>query len=203
MGPTWVMLAPDGPHVGPMNLAIRDHTTVILCVENQVYRAILRKISGTFINTTYKSVFCFDFCFLFVFVLTSHFIQIALDLLVSYVRDKHSPASSVEGISLYNHPVGQEFCGAGCAPDHPLIARFMGPKWGPSGADRTQVGPMLAPWTLLSGSCPKACPVHPMKPEQRDHTFVWWTIKSSILVMQKNVWLPHVCSCLVHTEKKR
>ena len=32
-----------------------------------------------------------------------------------------------------------------------LIARFMGPKWGPSGADRTQVGPMLAPWTLLSG----------------------------------------------------
>ena len=31
------------------------------------------------------------------------------------------------------------------------IARFMGPIWGPSGADRTQVGPMLAPWTLLSG----------------------------------------------------
>ena len=32
-----------------------------------------------------------------------------------------------------------------------LIARFMGPTWGPSGTDRTQVGPMLAPWTLLSG----------------------------------------------------
>ena len=27
----------------------------------------------------------------------------------------------------------------------------MGPTWGPSGADRTQVGPMLAQWTLLSG----------------------------------------------------
>ena len=26
----------------------------------------------------------------------------------------------------------------------------MGPTWGPSGADRTQMGPMLAPWTLLS-----------------------------------------------------
>ena len=26
----------------------------------------------------------------------------------------------------------------------------MGPSWGPSGADRTQMGPMLAPWTLLS-----------------------------------------------------
>ena len=36
-----------------------------------------------------------------------------------------------------------------------LIARFMGPAWGPSGADRTQVDPMLAPWTLLSGNwCP-------------------------------------------------
>ena len=24
MGPTWVLSAPDGPHVGPMGLAIRD-----------------------------------------------------------------------------------------------------------------------------------------------------------------------------------
>ena len=30
-----------------------------------------------------------------------------------------------------------------------LITRFTGPTWGPSGADRTQVGPMVAPWTLL------------------------------------------------------
>ena len=28
MGPTWVLLAPDGPHVGPMNLAIRG---ALLC----------------------------------------------------------------------------------------------------------------------------------------------------------------------------
>ena len=34
---------------------------------------------------------------------------------------------------------------------HPLIARFMGPIWGPSGSNRTQVGPMLSPQTLLSG----------------------------------------------------
>ena len=27
----------------------------------------------------------------------------------------------------------------------------MGPTWGPSGANRTQVGPIVAPWTLLSG----------------------------------------------------
>ena len=32
-----------------------------------------------------------------------------------------------------------------------LIARLMGPTWGPSGADRSQVGPRLVPWTLLSG----------------------------------------------------
>ena len=32
-----------------------------------------------------------------------------------------------------------------------LIARFMRQIWGPSEADRTQVGPMLALWTLLSG----------------------------------------------------
>ena len=31
------------------------------------------------------------------------------------------------------------------------IARFMGPTWGPYGSCRPQMGPMLAPWTLLSG----------------------------------------------------
>ena len=30
------------------------------------------------------------------------------------------------------------------------IAKFMGSTWGPSGAGRTQVGPMLAPWTSIS-----------------------------------------------------
>ena len=36
-----------------------------------------------------------------------------------------------------------------------LIARFTGPTWVPSGADRTQEGPMLAPGTLLSGCLPR------------------------------------------------
>ena len=31
------------------------------------------------------------------------------------------------------------------------IAKFMGPTWDPSGSCRPQMGPMLAPWTLLSG----------------------------------------------------
>ena len=33
------------------------------------------------------------------------------------------------------------------------IAKFMGPTWGPSGSCRSQMGPMLASWTLLSGYC--------------------------------------------------
>ena len=32
-----------------------------------------------------------------------------------------------------------------------LIAMLLGPTWGPSGADRTQLDPMLTPWTLLAG----------------------------------------------------
>ena len=31
------------------------------------------------------------------------------------------------------------------------IAKFTGPTWGPPGSCRPQMGPMLAPWTLLSG----------------------------------------------------
>ena len=34
----------------------------------------------------------------------------------------------------------------------PQIARFMEPTWGPSGAGRTQVGPVLAPWAVLLGT---------------------------------------------------
>ena len=36
-----------------------------------------------------------------------------------------------------------------CKPSQ--IVKFMGPTWGPSGSCRPQMGPMLAPWTLLSG----------------------------------------------------
>ena len=36
-------------------------------------------------------------------------------------------------------------------PDNKVYGAYMGPTWGPHGADRAQVGPMLAPWTLLFG----------------------------------------------------
>ena len=38
-----------------------------------------------------------------------------------------------------------------------LIARFIGPTWDPSGADRTQVGSMLASWILLSALLINSC----------------------------------------------
>ena len=81
MGPIWVLSAPDGPHVGPTNLAIRD-------------------------------------------VWSLHLI----------------PPSTVSGLGL---PV-QRCPHALWQQSPPQIARFMGPAWGPYGADRTQVGPMLA-----------------------------------------------------------
>ena len=36
-------------------------------------------------------------------------------------------------------------------PPSAQIVRFMGPTWGPPGSCRPQMGPMSAPWTLLSG----------------------------------------------------
>ena len=43
---------------------------------------------------------------------------------------------------LYNKVVGRVYT---------QIAKFMGPTWGPPGSCRPQIGPMSAPWTLLSG----------------------------------------------------
>ena len=34
------------------------------------------------------------------------------------------------------------------------IAKFMGPTWGSHGSCQPQMGPMLVPWTLLSGKAP-------------------------------------------------
>ena len=50
-----------------------------------------------------------------------------------------------------------------------LIARFMGSTWGPSGADRAQMGPMLAPWTLLSGKVIQLFHILPTKPLSKSH----------------------------------
>ena len=46
------------------------------------------------------------------------------------------------------------------------IVMFMGPTWGPPGSCRPQMGPMLAPWTLLSGSVDPDLSCHMPSPGQ-------------------------------------
>ena len=50
------------------------------------------------------------------------------------------------------HPVYQQWWQHSHALSQPQIAKFMGPTRGPPGSCRPQMGPMLAPWTLLSGA---------------------------------------------------
>ena len=47
---------------------------------------------------------------------------------------------------IHNKPYQQP-----CQKCSSQIASFMWPAWGPPGSCRPHVGPMLAPWTLLSG----------------------------------------------------
>ena len=54
--------------------------------------------------------------------------------------------------------------------DASQTARFMGPTWGPPGSCRPQMGPMLAPWTLLSGMFATSGPqcVNILRPRQME-----------------------------------
>ena len=72
--------------------------------------------------------------------------KILLDIKMTMQQVLHALASRFQGIRDRN------VCMCMCAMVTPLIARFIGPTWGPSRVDRTQVGPMLAPLTLLSGT---------------------------------------------------
>ena len=60
-----------------------------------------------------------------------------------------------------------------------LIAMIMGPTWGPSGTDRTQVGPMLAPWTLLSGKVPTGTALTKLS-ECNDVAWTSWHLTSPV-----------------------
>ena len=50
--------------------------------------------------------------------------------------------------SIYQTSSATSHCVSGI---YSQIARFMGPTWGAPGSCRPQMGPMLAPWTLLLG----------------------------------------------------
>ena len=59
-----------------------------------------------------------------------------------------------------------------------LITKFMGPTWGPSETDRAQVGPMLAPWTLLSGKHKNSLSLN----------ITHWGQDKSVAILQMTVW---------------
>ena len=61
------------------------------------------------------------------------------------------PERTARRIQKLTHGIA---CGDSQKRGHTQIAKFVGPTWGPSGAGRTQMGPMLVPWTLLSGYKP-------------------------------------------------
>ena len=137
MGPTWVLSAPGGAHVGPMNL-------VIWGVFSDFYRAL------AFI----KSVLSYYSCLQLPVPLVHG--RFRAGYLVPHVATEHmltqqsvAPlAVMVWQLVLLVPTTWRTAQRLLCVSS--LIARFMGPTWGPSGTDKTQVGPMLAPWTLLS-----------------------------------------------------
>ena len=71
--------------------------------------------------------------------------------------------------------------------EHTQIARFMGPTWGTPGSCRPQMGPILAPWTLLSGYAhlkwviiaPVACCLLGASPWLQCLLIVSWTFGNS------------------------
>ena len=133
MGPTWGPPGADRTQVGPM-LALRSLLSGVLCHHS--------------VNTL---VFWSFYCFQCVNHDGAEFMLFQKNADIGMVTDALAPAS------LGHQQAWYWPCGINRGPPQykdavlPLIARFMGPTWGPSGADRTQVGPILAPWTLLSG----------------------------------------------------
>ena len=77
------------------------------------------------------------------------------------------------------------------------IARFMGPTWGPPGSCRPQMGPMLAPWTLLSGMTTKVnCDIitsvaHQIITSLPDHKQTEWDM---VNVWKSSFLLSFMCS---------
>ena len=56
MGPTWVLLAPDEPHVGPMNLAIRVYLNM------RIHQWTVRLLATVWWNTPLSSLWMLSVC---------------------------------------------------------------------------------------------------------------------------------------------
>ena len=114
MGPTWVLSAPDGPHVGPMNLAIRDdyHTPAItgLMAQQGITGLMAQQgITGLMAEQGFIIYFIINPLYMAICIRSSHYNG------VNNTLDKAIQPS--------------------------LIAMFMGPTWGPHGSCRPQMAP--------------------------------------------------------------
>ena len=69
---------------------------------------------------------------------------------ISYFLLTHSVSHSFISFSQGTNKLSKHDCSV-VSSWRSLIAKFMGPTWGPPGSCRPQMGPMSAPWNLLSG----------------------------------------------------
>ena len=128
MGTTWVMSAPDGPNVGPRNLAIRVFEN---CQAYRIHYSLQWAMRGHFIcHFITDSIACTNELML----PSTFFFSVKKPVFKCF-----TPRTDTESFRVLHWQWAT------------LIAKFLGPTWGPSGADRTQVGPMFAPGTVLSG----------------------------------------------------
>ena len=121
MGPTWVLSAPDGPHAGPMNLVIREGINVCWYLY-----LILGMKHVTIINNTEHIVIHYSMphCLL---------VFIAINWCwISWTRYE------VSTVTIDDTTTGPHCVACSLSP---LITRFMGQTWGPSGATGTRRAP--------------------------------------------------------------
>ena len=118
------------------------------CIQVKVTTVLATMMHGSFLAWK-NNICCFNLWETRNFVLR---INIWIEeIFIFNVNISHNFSSSIMCLSMV------WWCSTGtqqalCWPtSNSPISSFIGPTWRPSGADRTQVGPMLAPWTLLSG----------------------------------------------------
>ena len=162
MGPTWDPSGADRSQVGPMNFAIWDMPQLwdlLIVYSLQCQEHVCTSLSSI-VNNVEELV---RWGWGGVLIIDIHFVKFYL----SNVSNCRDPAFYQRISQILSH-------GAIKFRSSTLIARCVGPTRGPSMADRTQVGPMVAPWTLLSGYVL----IHPPPPLNKMSPF-WQTTNSN------------------------
>ena len=122
-----------------------------------------------------------------------------------YIRDftVYCSLETRQGGQLYSHGPPHLICSWHHIKDNNVIAqiaKFMGPTWGPSGADRTQVGPLFAPWTLLSERVYFGMNTSKLWEYSQRHysmTFHYWFTKMLQIHFKTNIKYFQLLTCLI------